>query len=558
MEHLIDKYLKKPEVVKDLFQKEVSISLKVDGAAFQISYDKENDSITYHKRGGSSKSLGPIIDEYTQLMRKNINDAIDYFESKKEAVKKYKFYAIEMFNDSYILLTVIDNEDNIIDDRNKLLEISKSLDIDCVPILFEGKLSSEQVESLLSMMTLEPETSNDTYKQYLTNIFGKGDYQKFLVGDEVEGIVLTWNIDNVITQYKIINPAFKTRHDKEIKQGNEDYKKEIEEYINLYEIIYETINKIGKHEDDNWIKNLDTNFINMINNEEFKSKFDSIIKTLQPKFKDFFTLQIFKASKEIQDLIKEHGDNMKFLYEKYLQVFFKAKKRNYFISKEFQLNVNKVIERLQSKNESLKLYITRMKSINNYINESNYDSSDLENLKKQLLKMNDGDRIHAVWGVRELWTDATRKDRMVDYAISIDKEKGNKYVICGVIDFPAHELFWEALRESGVEKWYHFKGWAVKLGYEDMIKVLDAMPKFFDKYSVNRKNGIWHYLSFDKKECEDECKRQIRPLTITSLEDEIKGIEQGIKDLEAKKAQLQELKKAQAEEDLFKYANSEK
>lgn len=368
MEHLIDRYLKKPELVKDLFTKEVSISLKVDGAAFQISYDKENDSITYHKRGGSSKSLGPIIDEYTQLMRKNINDAIDYFEAKKESVKKYKFYAIEMFNDSYILLTVIDNDDNIIDDRNKLEEISKSLGIDCVPILFEGKLNKEQIESLISMMTLEPETSNDVYKEYLTNIFGKGDYQKFLVGDEVEGIVLTWNIDNVISQYKIINPAFKTRHDKEIKQGNEDYKKEIEEYINLYKLIYETINKIGKHLDDNWIKNLNANFISMINNEEFKSKYEDIIDTLQPKFKDFFTLQINKASKEIQDIIKEYGDNMKFLYEKYLQVFFKQKKRNYFISKEFQLNVNKVIERLQKANESkLSNYIRRnIKSFGEY------------------------------------------------------------------------------------------------------------------------------------------------------------------------------------------------
>ena len=198
-----------------------------------------------------------------------------------------------------------------------------------------------------------------------------------------------------------------------------------------------------------------------------------------------------------------------------------------------------------------------MKSISNYIIEANYDSSDLENLKKQLLKMNSGDRVHAVWGVREKYTDATRKDRMVDYAISIDKEKDDKYVICGVFDFPAHDLFWDALRESGVEKWYHFKGWAVRLGYEDMIKVLDTMPQFFSKYINKNGKGIWHYLSFDKKECEEECKRQIRPLTITSLEDEIKGIEQGIKDLEVKKAQLQELKKAQSEEDMFKYANSE-
>ena len=197
-----------------------------------------------------------------------------------------------------------------------------------------------------------------------------------------------------------------------------------------------------------------------------------------------------------------------------------------------------------------------MKPISQYIIESDYDSSNLEELKKQLLKMNSGDRVHAIWGVREKWTDATRKDRMVDYVASIDKEKNNKYVICGTFGFPSHDLFWDALKDSGVEKWYHFKGWAVRLGYEDMIKVLDAMPKFFNKYLT--KSKTWYYLSFDKKECEEECKRQLRPFTITSLENEIKGIEQGIKDLEAKKAQLQELKKAQAEEDLFKYANSEK
>lgn len=197
-----------------------------------------------------------------------------------------------------------------------------------------------------------------------------------------------------------------------------------------------------------------------------------------------------------------------------------------------------------------------MKILNNYITESNYDSSNLEELKNKLLKMNSGDRVHAVWGVREKYTDVTQKDRMVDYVISIDKEKGNKYVICGTFDFPSHDLFWDALKESGVEKWYHFKGWAVKLVYEDMIKVLDAMPKFFNKY-IGKKSA-WHYISFNKKECEEEYKRQIRPLAITSLEDEIRGIEQGIKELEAKKAKLQELKKIQAEEDMFKLDNDDK
>ena len=366
MEHLIDKYLKKPEVVKELFQKEVSISLKVDGAAFQISC--ENGNVTYHKRGGSSKSLGPIIDEYTQLMRKNVNDAIKYFEPKKDILNKYKFYAIEMFNNSYILLTVIDNNDNIIDEPNKLKEIAKSLDIDCVPILFNGVLKSEQIDALISMMTLASETTNDVYKKYLTDIFGKGEYEKFLNGDEVEGIVLTWNLEDKIQQFKIINPAFKTRHDKEIKDGNEALKKEIEELTELYEFLYEQLEKYGTYKSDNWIENLNQNFLEIIDKEYSKIKeFD---KTIQPKFKDFFTLQPDRVSKDIKELIDKYGDHMKFYYEKYLSLFNKPKKRNFTISKEFQIKVNNLIEKLQSKNENLRIYtINNMKSLGNYIIE---------------------------------------------------------------------------------------------------------------------------------------------------------------------------------------------
>ena len=116
MDYLIDKYLKEPEYVKELLNKSVQISLKIDGEAFQIGYDKANDEVTYHKRGGSSKKLGPIIDEYTQLFRKKVNDAIDTFNNKKDVIKQNKFYAIEMFNGNYILLTVIDHNDNVIED----------------------------------------------------------------------------------------------------------------------------------------------------------------------------------------------------------------------------------------------------------------------------------------------------------------------------------------------------------------------------------------------------------------------------------------------------------
>lgn len=192
-----------------------------------------------------------------------------------------------------------------------------------------------------------------------------------------------------------------------------------------------------------------------------------------------------------------------------------------------------------------------MKSLNNYINESEYRSSNLEDLKKQLLKLNKNDKLYCLWGVREKITDASGKDRMVDSACSIIKVSDKKYVICSDMFFKGHELLKMACKDADISTWWStLSGYAIRLDYEDMLKALDSMPKFFNK--VIGKGTIWTYLSFDKKECEKECESQVRPFVITSLENEIKGIEQGIKELEEKKKKLQELKAAQNSESDWK------
>lgn len=197
-----------------------------------------------------------------------------------------------------------------------------------------------------------------------------------------------------------------------------------------------------------------------------------------------------------------------------------------------------------------------MKDINEYINESNYKSSNLEDLKKQLLKMDSGDRINFLWGVREKATDASRKDRMVDYAMSIGKTLKKYYTFCPVFGFDGNDMIKEICKDLGIKKWARLLDIAIAVDYEDMIKILDVMPKYFDKYANDKK--FWHFLSFEYKEAEKECVRQKRPFEITSLEDEIKATEQAIKNLEQKKEQLAKLKKAQAEEDMYKWANDEK
>lgn len=198
-----------------------------------------------------------------------------------------------------------------------------------------------------------------------------------------------------------------------------------------------------------------------------------------------------------------------------------------------------------------------MKDLKEYIiNEAELFASNVNDIKKQLLKMNKGDRLRVLWGVRHKITDATGKDRMVDYAASIDKVSDDKYTLCSDFSFRGHDLFREACHAAKVLSfWDSISGLAIRLDYEKLCKVLDVMPKFFKDKKYVGDNSIWTFISFDKEECEKECEAQRRPFAITSLEDEIKGIEKGIKELEAKKAQLQELKNAENNEAAWKEEN---
>ena len=362
MEYLVDKYIKTPDYVKELFQEHVLVTLKIDGSAFQIFYNKDEDKIEYHKRGGSSSKLGPIIDEYTQLFTKHLNDAIDFFDSKKDILKKYKFYAIEIFNDMYVLLNVIDNNDKVVTD---IYEIARELNIEPLPTLFGGKINFKDIEPLL---LLDEKTTNKEFTDLLKNTFGPGDYLKFLNGDEVEGIVLTWIKDNKPLQYKIINPAFKTRHETDQKNKLEEAKKDTKQLNKLIELLYNKLKEVAKYRDSNWIKNLDLNFIEMCSDQSWLDDIKKVAKEITPNTNKWFNLQVNRVSNIISPLLD--NNEMKIIYEKYLMTFNRPKKRTFIISKEFQNDVNNIIEKMQSIKESLHLFTKiHVKGLNNYITE---------------------------------------------------------------------------------------------------------------------------------------------------------------------------------------------
>lgn len=342
MEYLVDKYIKKPEYVRQLLNEKVTVSIKIDGSAFQIFYNKNTNKIEYHKRGGSSNKLGPIIDEYTQLFAKHLNDAIDFFNTKEDILRQYKFYAIEIFNDMYVLLNVIDNNDNTVID---IEDIAKKLDIESLPILLNNSFLSEESKNILiNMMTSDINTTNNEFISLLSKAFDISEYGKFLKGDEIEGIVLSWTDTDKPIQYKIINPAFKVRHEAEQKANKEESEKDEEKTNKLIELLYKRLNEVAKYRNENWINNLDLNFLEMISDTNWLDKAKDIAKDINPNKNKWFMLQLDRINNIINQIFIHNDDTLKIIYEKYIMTFNKPKKKAFIISKEFQDNINTVIE----------------------------------------------------------------------------------------------------------------------------------------------------------------------------------------------------------------------
>jgi predicted esterase YcpF (UPF0227 family) len=236
------------------------------------------------------------------------------------------------------------------------------------------------------MCTLDDKTSNEDFILLIKKIFGSGDYEKFLKGDEVEGIVMTWIENDKPIQYKVINPAFKTRHEVEQKKAKEEAEKDTEQLNKLIKSLYDRLSDVAKYRDDNWIKNLDLNFFEMCSDPNWLSDVKNIAKEITPNTNKWFMLQMNKVSDIVKRLLNNNGDELKTIYEKYLMTFNKPKKRAFIISKEFQSKLNAIIEKMQSVKESLKLTAKlNMKSFKQYIQESQ-DKYFSEQEKGKLMK----------------------------------------------------------------------------------------------------------------------------------------------------------------------------
>lgn len=352
MEHLYNLFDKKPEYCEKMLQGNLKATLKIDGTAFQV-YVNDDNEIEYHKRSGNTSKLGPVIDEYTMLFVKSYSDAMSHIDKYKEViVKNWKFLTFELFADKLFILSGYDKS---MSQLNDLDNISKKIHCDCVPVLFEGKLSKHQYDEILYFC--EDDGFITGFKKWTYKLFN--DYKDFpksiwpKLGDNIEGFVLNFSDGS---QYKVDDPNFAKMHKDMTAKAKEESQKIKPILDELYEEIYEWMKDHAKKLDnDNW-KSLNMNFINMCSDEEELSKLLEISKRLPTSSLDFVDS---KLDSTIKRYMKKYGDPLKTLYWKYLYMLNKPKKRNYIVDKQFQQKVNNIIKSIYESYLNLHDYIIK-------------------------------------------------------------------------------------------------------------------------------------------------------------------------------------------------------
>lgn len=369
MEHLKDFLKHKRLPIKDILNSYCIITEKIDGTAFQVSYD--NNEITFSKRSYSLNTISKNkIDDFDLILNKNYLNAFEVISpyiSKIMYDNNIKILNFEIFDDNKnnhiihynnryknnIVLLSGYYKDNTEIYKKDIIRIADILNVSVNIPIYLGTLNN--INELLN-------TDNIT-DEYIWNHIISNIEDKFL-HDDIEGYVLQfYDNDNCIRTLKVQNPIFQKKLENHLLEEQE-YRKY------NFENIYDYIIKVFKEYPDVFHLSYDTYIAKLLElyhvqvecNNEQSDTLINIEKTLENNeiLKNLsinnLPLIVYGISDHYIDTLK-YPNILKFI----LLTFRNTRvKRTLWCSDDYQLNtLNLFIEELKNNvSESLKFVKT--------------------------------------------------------------------------------------------------------------------------------------------------------------------------------------------------------
>ena len=355
------------EFIDILKDRELLIYEDIQGSKIFIRYNGEKFII-------KPKSLNNEELNFIDLtVQKYYNQAFFFFSSMPdyiaELLNKNWWFCFEYFPDiqpgnvlytrvpkNNLILSCIVKGINYCYNLEELQEYSKLFDVECLPVLFKGKLNDKQLEVIelylnTSEKDLEYVFGEDNFAFFFYKILNPYLKNSFLMhdsefNDNIEKIIIKIDQKSEYS-FEILNPMYKRISDKNNTEYAKIYSLILINFLEFCQLIDLTTYKITKITKDE----LYVEFICALFNEYIKNMFDDII-SWKFDIPDFFKEDKFKINVNLLknektiEYIKSH-DKIEYIFKVILGSFNKAKKKPIGVFNDQTLTLfNSFVEKL--------------------------------------------------------------------------------------------------------------------------------------------------------------------------------------------------------------------
>ena len=333
-------------LIDDIFNSEILVYEDIQASKIWVNWNGEE--LVIKPKSMSSDPLN-LVD---LAIQNYYNPAINYLNSLSERVKslmsKKWFFCFEFFPDNLpanieyqkipknnLVLTNIYKSGKYECNIDEIEEYSRLFDVECMPIIFQGKMSDRMKEAIKYFLSTsekdleyvfgEQSFSFFFYKMLNPNsknsfLMNQGEFQK-----NVQKIVIRAN--NNDTSFEVLNPLYKKISDSNSTEYTDVYTLILLNFLNFCQSIdFDEIKIKGERKDESYIY-LISKLYNM-----YISDVKEDLMNFEFSIPDFFNKDKFKINKELiknkltKEIIEE-SEKLEYIYKIILGSFNKKKKK---------------------------------------------------------------------------------------------------------------------------------------------------------------------------------------------------------------------------------------
>ena len=289
MKNLVDLFNTNQELYDKFISSNITILSNVMGIDLHVYNDNGKVKYALSSNSNNSESNYIEITDFEKLFVKNISKSLKELNNKEDLLKQYKYLQLKISDSKIYLISAISLTDEIVKNNENL---SKELNFELLPVIFKGKLDTDQQDKLSSLIMENSMIDLSEFNNFINNLFN-------VKLNNISGILLQSEINNKFIQY-FVNCYIK--YDEDIYKNDHIIKDKIKSFFN--DEIKENIDECNEY------------FLSKMHDPALHNKLMNICANYKEKI---FIEMLEINNKELVSKLQRFGNNYKVIYKTFLE-----------------------------------------------------------------------------------------------------------------------------------------------------------------------------------------------------------------------------------------------